>query len=296
MVRQQRQRLRFRSTRGVALIAVLWLVSLLTVLAVGTLESVRRHGQLAQRSFEAVRLREIADSAIRVRLLELSEPAAGLPTLPIVGKRSMAVYGIPVALTVELEAGRIDLNDAGVELLTAAFAANEYPADEALSLAQRIIDWRDADDERRPRGAERPEYQREGRRDGPRNAPFEAVSEIRRVLGAGKVTEDLLDAFTVYSHNASVREDSAPRVVARALRWADERQLGGHRWMTDQPPQVIGAAAASLVGEVVRLTACTGVPASHLCREAVVRLTGRPQRPTQVFAWETVAAEVSEEP
>ena len=284
----------FHRARGLALIAVLLLVSVLSVLAVGVLGSVRRHAQLAQRSFEAVQLQEVADSALRIRLLELSEPAPGSGAPRPLGVSSTSVLGIAVVLTIGLEAGRIDLNAADRDLLVAAFAANHFSIDDAGTLAERILDWRDADDGRTSQGAERPEYQSAGRQDGPRNGPFESVSEVRRVLGLENLSDELLGAFTVYSHVASVRESAAPPVVMRALQWADSRQLGGHRWINHEikvPQQ--NSAARTLAGELLRMAACIDGLEGHLCRVVVVRITGNPQTPWQVFKWETASSEAS---
>ena len=279
-----------RKARGLALIAVLLLVSLLSVLAVGVLESVRRHAQLAQRSFEAVQLQEVADSALRIELLELSAPAAGSTSPPSIGahqtSHSTMVLGVAVTLTIGFEAGRIDLNAADRDLLTAVFAASDFSADDAATLAERIIDWRDPDDQRTSQGAERPEYQSAGRHDGPRNRPFKTITEVRRVLGMENVSDELLDAFTVYSHVAGVRESAAPPAVTRALHWADGRQQSISLAPTALRHESV---TRNLAGELLRVAACIDGPEQHLCRIAVVRMTGNPQRPWQVFKWETAS-------
>ena len=56
-------------------------------------------------------------------------------------------------------------------------------ANEADRLAQRIEDWRDPDDFRRARGAERADYVRAGAKRLPANADFSRVEELRDVAG-----------------------------------------------------------------------------------------------------------------
>jgi general secretion pathway protein K len=272
------------------------LVSLLSVLAVGVVESVRRHAQLAQRSVEAVQMQESADSALRVRLLELSAAAPGNGAAISPGMDSTNVLGVAVSLKIEMEAGRVDLNSADRDLLTAVFAANSFSADDAAALAERVVDWRDADDQRTAQGAERPEYQRAGQ-DGPGNRPFESISEVRRVLGLENLSAELLDAFTVYSHVAGVRENAAPPAVLRALQWADKKKLGGRQWLNQQASGSLQSSATrNLAGELLRLTACIDASEQRLCRIAIVRLTGDAQRPVQVFRWETADAAATVEP
>ena len=81
--------------------------------------------------------------------------------------------------------------------------------------------------------------------------------------------------------------------VKRALAWADQRQLGGRRWLSDGPNggrAPLGTpSAASLSGEALRLRACANHPTER-CRVAVVRLTGNVNTPLQVFEWRSLPA------
>jgi hypothetical protein len=56
---------------------------------------------------------------------------------------------------------------------------------EAETYRDRILDFRDGDDDPRPYGAERGDYRasRQGMPGGPKNFPFDAVEEIEQVLG-----------------------------------------------------------------------------------------------------------------
>ncbi len=237
-----------RAERGIALIAVLSLLALLCVLALAVLDSSRRHGQLVQRSIESYQAQEIADSAIRLTLLELSAPGERGVAQTAQPERSYDIFGRRVTVSYRSERERIDLNAADEAQLTAAFAANGFTEPAAAAFAQRIIDWRDVDDAPRAAGAERAEYRNAGRTAGPRNAPFETVNELREVLGLQSVREELLDAFTVYS---------------------------------PEPVQSIES------GHVMRLRACASAGPVEQCRIAVVRLTGNWSRPIQIYVWFT---------
>jgi general secretion pathway protein K len=244
-------------TRGVALVAVLCLVSFMAVLAVGALEATRRHGQLAHRSFELLQASELADSAIRVAVLDLAAPnpqgrALGNPIM-------VQVFSQSITVRWEREAGRVDLNAADQETLASALVDAGLDRSDAAMLAARIADWRDTDDESVPQGAERAEYRRAGRSSGPRNAPFETTAELRQVLGAERVPDEILNALTVYSHLEEVR-----KVEAAAE-----------------------AVPGALAGESMRLHACAVVAGTKACRTAIVRLTGNGARPALVYAWHT---------
>ena len=69
-------------TRGVALIAVLWLLALLTLLATSTVALSVSHRRAAQRLAQAVELDARADSAIRVTFLRIIAPESPNERVP----------------------------------------------------------------------------------------------------------------------------------------------------------------------------------------------------------------------
>lgn len=281
-----RQPLRRDASRGVALIAVLALVSLLAVLAIGVVEGTRRHGQLVCNSVDTFQAQEFADSAIRLAIIELSERPVSSARSDAVSNRTRLLFGRDILVRLDYDAGRIDLNAADEYLLTAVFAGNGFSENEARKLAHRIIDWRDVDDEVQPQGAERQDYRRAGRIGGPRNGPFETVFEVLQIVGAENLDENLLDAFTVYSHSAMVRQSAAPTAVMNALRWANAQYLAGRAWVgTEESGSAALSDTSRLAGEVVRLRACARATQIETCRVAIVRFTGSRDRPTLVFAW-----------
>lgn len=274
---------------GIALVSVLGLITLLSVLAFGVLESARRHGQLAKRSFQAFQAQELADSAIRVGILELSAPTTATDIFDGAGfTRTVKVFGRAIAVSAELENTRVDLNYADGDLLLSLFAAYGVEETKASEIAGQIMDWRDADDERTAQGAERPEYMHAGRAVGPRNGPFETISEVRLVLSGGSLSDQLLEALTVYSHAAGAGVGVEGSPLARAHRWADARQLGGHRWLDTQSPGAVVDRTESLASKAVRFRACVDATDWSVCRRAIVRFTGNTQQPWQILAWQTL--------
>jgi general secretion pathway protein K len=269
---------------GVAVIAVLWLITVLSLLAatVATLSMSSRRE--ATESTEIERLELLADSAIRLTLLKVvAAPRTHDETMSL--DSQFSVFDTSVTVNIELENGRIDLNTADDDLLFAFFMANGYIELEARTLVARIADWKDPDDTPRAGGAELPEYMAAGKRYGPRNAPFEAVEELRQVLGAEALKPGLLDSLTVYTHAAIPAEHAASPPVIAALAWADAHELGGHPWRRETPGQPVTLSAGDLVGQIVRIHACARQTSIQFCREAVVRPVGQPNYPSQVFLW-----------
>jgi general secretion pathway protein K len=273
--------------RGVALITVLWLVALLTMLATSVVTLSLSERRLATRNIEAMRTDALADSAVRLTLLKLiapkprSEPIRPGSVLPV------EAMGSTFEVLIERELGRMDLNTADQELIFAMFAANGWSEEEAAALSAKIADWKDRDDTPgEGGGAERSDYVAAKLAHTPRNGQFESVEELRQVLGAANVSEEILQAFTVYTHTRSPADVSAVPAARKALEYADKRQLGGHKWLTSAAENASdeGQQQQSLTGEVVRVRACLPVNSAR-CRVVIARLTGSRDQPLQIFVW-----------
>jgi general secretion pathway protein K len=275
--------------RGIALIAVLWLVALLTLLATAAATISVSHRRATQRLADAASLDALADSGIRLTALRIIAPPLDGAKVGA-GDISLQLFGSPVNVKVERERGRIDINAAEDHLLFALFAANGMNEQAAHTAVARIADWKDTDNEPRTGGAERDAYSQAARRYVPRNAPFESVEELRQVLGLESMSTGILDSLTVYTHAQTPLTDAAREPVMRALRFADKRQLGEHRWLPVEEgnpgsgPNPV--ADQNLVGEVVRISACARNQKFERCRSTVMHLTGSTRTPFLIFAWQ----------
>jgi len=248
------RRVASRSSRGVALIAVLWLLALLTLLATAVATMSVSHRRAARMLENSVQLDTLADSAIRVTLLRLMAPKEGGERFALGVPQTLQLLERRVEVTVERESTRIDLNTADDERLVAVFMAHDWNDEQARAMVDRIADWKDPDDQPRAAGAERAAYAAAGLHYAPRNGPLESVDELRQVLGAREIAPELLESFTVYTH----------------------QQLPA-----DEPPP-------SLVGEIVRIRACARRQTLSRCTVTIARLTGSRSNALQIFVWKRV--------
>lgn len=278
--------------QGIALIAVLWLIALLTLLATTLVTLSVTHRRMTEGYAQAIQADSTTDSAIRVVLLRLIAPEDRKPALQPGQMQPLVIFDSNADVSLERESGRIDLNTADPDLLFALFAANGWKEADARSMVARITDWKDTDDvTEEGGGAEAGEYRAANLAYGPRNAPFESVDELRQVLGAEHINDELFDSLTAFTHLTGCLESAAIPAVKRALSWADERQLGGHHWLQETSAGTGAASAISpyptLTGDVVRLRACMRLQdgSATRCRVAVVRVTGNERNPLQVFEW-----------
>lgn len=189
-----------RSVRGFALMSALWLVVAFSTLAL-ELSLIARHRRIAvANTLESVRAERAAVSGIedeRARLGQLlvqaNQRGASSNAASVIdpwwgadtaGRDSATMDdGAAYSVTVADIGALVNLNvvdEAGLERFLTASSVDPITAD---ALSQAIMDWRDADDFRRLRGAERDDYIKDGARELPSNGPFESVDELRFVRG-----------------------------------------------------------------------------------------------------------------
>jgi general secretion pathway protein K len=274
---------------GFILIAVLWIVGFLALAIAGFTVATRSHVQEASAEAASAEAGSLADAGVNLAIADLvnaaSDPRWRRRFAPDAQTRGCSIGGAALAISIVDEAGRVDLNMAGEDLLRALISGVGRPAEEARSLAARVLDWRDPDSTKRPDGAEAPEYRDAGRPE-PRNAPFAAPEELARVLGFDAALIARLRPFvTIYSRlpGIDVRKASpelidvlagnASNAAAAAFTFARRARL---------PPSF----AAPSTERVFRVRASATTPrGGAFLREAVVEIV--PGRITSftMLAW-----------
>jgi general secretion pathway protein K len=208
--------------RGFTFLVVIWALSILIVLALVFGATVSAHLKATRNAVDNARAEALADAGVKLAVLSLAAWRAQMerdPRFPRNGRpvRCSLGDGDWLSIAVEDEAGKVDLNMADERLVAAALIAAGVAADEGADLAQRILDYRDDDNDRRPKGAERDEY-RDRNRIGPKNQPFDALEEVEQVLGAPPGLADALRPYaTIYSGEQSIDGNLARRSLVVAL-------------------------------------------------------------------------------
>lgn len=213
-----------RGQQGIALVLVLWMTTLLTVIAATFVFSMRTDTLLAQNLVASGRAQAIAEAGVQRALYELFKSAPDLQRwkgdgVPHVWRFSDAVVNV----VVQDVSGKIDLNFASDALLKGLLKSAGLDDEHSNTLLDAIVDWRDADELRRVNGAEAGEYQAAGLKYLPSNAPFETVDELQRVQGmTPELYVKLVDALTVDSRQAGINAAVATKKVLMALPGIDE--------------------------------------------------------------------------
>jgi len=143
---------------GVALVAVLWGVLLLAVLAAGVTALVRTENARAGLDLDRAKLQTLVDSARVLIVQRLFDPKPERRP-PLDGSSIPLEWdGETVNVALTLESGRIDLNAASDELVAAVGEAAGLDSRQSNAWVAKLRDWQDADDARRQDGAESAEY------------------------------------------------------------------------------------------------------------------------------------------
>ena len=121
--------------RGVALLAVLWLVAALSIMVSGMLHAVRSEIRLTGLSRHGVIQKGIADAAIRLILQELVSDRS--QPLKFIQTKTISIFDQQVDVQITPVNGLIDINNAPKSLLADVF---EYAGGIARDAAQRMAE------------------------------------------------------------------------------------------------------------------------------------------------------------
>jgi general secretion pathway protein K len=293
--------------RGIALIAVLWLTVLLTVIASSFAYSMRGEALAARNTMSLAQARAVADGAVERMAFELSRPRNLQDAWKADGQPHAWTEGdVAVSAAAFDEGSRIDLNTAADPLLKGLLQnVGGLDPDTAEQVLEAILDWRDADDLRRPNGAEAADYRAAGSKQVPTNAPFESVGELRRVLGVtAPLMTKLVDSVTVYSRQPGINTATAARNVLLALPMATSELVDAFIAARAEalanglpvPPFAAAQGFASGASPVWRISVRARLPDGvTFARDAVLRQTNDPRRPFVTLLWQEGPSEVRSE-
>lgn len=281
---------------GIALVLTLWLTVLLTAIAGGFAYSMRTEALAAGNAIGVARARAAADGAVERTAFELARPRLPGSWLPNGASHEWKDGDVAIVASATDETAKIDLNAASEILLRGLFTnVGGADPDAAVRLVDAVMDWRDADDLRRPNGAEAADYVAAGSKVVPANAPFETIGEVSRVLGmTPAIYARIAGSVTVYSRQAGVNPLTASREVLLALPNSNPAAVDAYLAARDEalraglpPPPYAGAGGlTSGAIQTWRIRARASLPDGvTFVREAVLRSSPDPARPLVVLAW-----------
>ncbi|MGH8471013.1 MAG: general secretion pathway protein GspK [Gammaproteobacteria bacterium] len=292
--------------QGFALVIVLWVVALLSIVAASLAFSMRTETTLAHDLVAQAQARALADAGVYRGILELTNPDR-LRLRRWRGDGSLhriRFGGATITVSLQDEAGKIDLNSAQRGLLDALLRGSGIEDERRDALLDAIEDWRDPDSLRRLNGAEDQEYEAAGRTHGAKDGAFNTVEELQQVLGVTpRWFKRLRPALTVHSHSAGIDERVAPPEVLRALLLSGEdteldleEVLARRRDDAAEPGQNARNALKPVIdarfvvrsnGVIYTVRAEARLPAqTRASIAATIKLIHRSGKPYTVLAWQ----------
>lgn len=273
---------------------------LLSLMAASFARTTRIEINLTRNLIENAKAEALADAGLYRAVLALLEPNANKQWRADGRAYRFDIHDGVVWISIQDEGGKIDLNGGRDQHLRGLFLLLGVEADVAAALVDAIVDFRDEDDLHRLQGAEDDDYRDAGLPWGAKDRPFEAVEELRRVLGMTPELYDRISPYlTVYTGQRGVNAAALRAGALAAEDTFDTDVADDNEVDTDQ-----GAAPEAAPVDLERLAGVTGGRRSRralriysvraeatvdsgalFVREAVVRLTGRAEQPWLVHAW-----------
>lgn len=289
--------------RGAALIVVLWALALLTVIASSFSFGMRTEAVLAQNLVASAKARALADGAVHRGIYELLKPDTDAAKWKPDGRIHVwEADEAKIRIVITGESGKLDLNTASDALLKGLFQSVGLGEKDSIALLDAILDWRDADDLRRPNGAELADYVAAGSKYAPSNAPFRTLEELQQVKGMSPALyRKIRGALTIFSGQPGINPALASRQALLAIPGVDAAQVDAY---IAQRQGYIDSGQAPLPFPFASGFASAGPESAFFlraevkldsgvffAREAVVGLTQNKKRPFRVFSWKEGDAE-----
>jgi general secretion pathway protein K len=278
--------MRLGDQRGIALVAVLWVVAIMALVAAVFMRETRTEIALTRNLAEDAKAEALAEAGVNRAILVLlglddsiAWRADGTPF-------AFEYGGGIVQVSMQDEGGKIDLNRAGDAVLQGLFTSLGVNQDAAQHLVDAIADFRDADGLKHVNGAEDAEYARAGLPYDAKDAPFAATEELLQVFGmTPEIYARVAPLVTVYSPRRDVNLATAPPAVLAALPYLSPDRA---RSILEQRAANQGANRRFRVLAVTVLVEATTAEGGRVTREVVLRRSGSGARPFDIVKWRRV--------
>ncbi len=296
-----------QNQKGIALVIVLWILALLSILALAYSGMTRTEGLLARNMVHTSQARALAESGFWTAVHDLIRPVpyrkfsvAGSPTTLYENEHNRVV------IQIQDESGKIDINKASQRLLLGLFLTASAEPDQANNLVDAILDWRDRDNLRKVNGAEDQDYAALGLPYGAKDGTFNSIEELLLIRGmTAEIFDKIKPSITVHSMQARVRLNAAPKSVLWALPDMTEKIIDEILSIRSAQgpviiPDILPASASPMVftsgqGNVYTITcdARVGQSTSRLKVTLILRKTGN--RPITILDWQEKTAPLIQE-
>ena len=256
--------------RGIALLIVLWVTTILTVMAFSFSVLTRAEGYGTLTFKEGLEKKFLAEAGIERGIMEIIFRSVNRnQTLTLEGKELWKLDGTAYAIDMGSggcavrvidESGKVSLNgltDSSGIILKNLLIRQGNSSENADIIVDSILDWKDADDLHRLSGAENDYYRSLPGPYKARDADFETLEELLLVRGitpeilyGTDETKGIIHFLTVHGKTAQVNLNAAPKEILAALPGGDaamadriiEFRASAETGVEDGVKELLGAA------------------------------------------------------
>ena len=223
-----------KSQKGIALLLVLWVLTILMVIVLSFSFMARTETQATLSFKDGLGKKFIAEAGIERGIMELFyRNVYKRQSIELEGreiwKTNGTLYSSQIGdghYTVRItdESGKVDINTANEVILKNLLINIGVQGEDADTIVDSIMDWKDADDLHRLHGAESDYYMSLPNPYKAKNADFDTVEELLFVkgmtpeilYGTGE-KKGLIDFLTVHSKRSEINVNAAPKEVLMAI-------------------------------------------------------------------------------
>jgi general secretion pathway protein K len=261
--------LRFRdgSTRaGFALVAVIWSLGLISLLGVAVMVGARYRTRTTSSIASVAGAAAVAESAINLAIVEALDTGTGRNHKFL--RRCRMPGGERVTLTIEDEAGKVDLNAATPAILIRLFTALTHDKSTGERIATRILNFRDPATDQANGNAGQPA---DSKSDDTRKGRFATILQLDQIEGISpQLFRAAIRFVTVRSGRPEPDADAASPALRKFLS------------LDQQAASPMPAPAAS---HDVTIRADVRTPGARFIREALVSLAVDNGEPFVIREW-----------
>ncbi len=285
---------------GWALVSVLWTLAMLAMMAAAIEAITVTSARFERAALDRARLEADINAGVARAVLGISDPRPGERWRVDGAIQHIDFNGDAIAVSIQDEGGRVDLNAADAATLKQLLVAAGVSAKDADALVDNILDWRMAvgdADTHRLHGTTDDDYQVAGRAYHPRHGSFQSVEELNLVLGmTPELYSRIKPMLTVYSRSDKVDLSVAPPAVLAAFPSSDSSSFamrqgpsGGLAFGSDSGSSIRPGTVqdvAGLAGRSFAVSVRAEYERRRLSRDIVIEFTGDKMHPYLVEAWQ----------
>ena len=281
----------FKSNQGLALVIALWMLALLTIMASGYTATMRTETKLTSQFYRSTISRAYAEAGIWLAINELLKPDLERIFYSDGLENSIEYHQGMIELSIDDEAGKIDLNTGRVELLRGLLSNSGLDESQSIEVLHAILDWRDRDDTKRAAGAEDSDYSAAGYAYGAKDGAFNSLEELRLVIGMDEeIFQAMRPSLTIFSQQPGINPEYATKETLMALPNVTEEVVDAY--LDNSSDDVIGDLAGRYGNNVkdqsVTITSKGINNDNEVTLQVIINLTRNIQLPYRILSWKEI--------